>query len=74
MVTKHPNHTINALNEFESCVVLDGNQTRGAVWYRTLEFESCVVLDGNQTFLDPSYVHALFESCVVLDGNQTGKS
>ena len=49
MVTKHPNHTINALNEFESCVVLDGNQTFLDPSYVHALFESCVVLDGNQT-------------------------
>ena len=34
---------------FESCVVLDGNQTRGLNSHCIDLFESCVVLDGNQT-------------------------
>ena len=34
---------------FESCVVLDGNQTQVEDDARADAFESCVVLDGNQT-------------------------
>ena len=34
---------------FESCVVLDGNQTMNPKAMNHLQFESCVVLDGNQT-------------------------
>ena len=34
---------------FESCVVLDGNQTTCGRCAPDAQFESCVVLDGNQT-------------------------
>ena len=56
---------------FESCVVLDGNQTRCQKKNITDMFESCVVLDGNQTYFEFDEEQWLFESCVVLDGNQT---
>ena len=56
---------------FESCVVLDGSQTSGAVVMRENLFESCVVLDGSQTNKKKQYYTSQFESCVVLDGSQT---
>ena len=37
---------------FESCVVLDGSQTRNYLEGKALLFESCVVLDGSQTFAE----------------------
>ncbi len=37
------------MKSFESCVVSDGNQTRGICTLITHAFESCVVSDGNQT-------------------------
>ena len=49
MVTKLTAHEIEQAIEFESCVVLDGNQTDGAGRQGRTRFESCVVLDGNQT-------------------------
>ena len=56
---------------FESCVVLDGNQTANAHREVVRWFESCVVLDGNQTLDAAARTYRKFESCVVLDGNQT---
>ena len=38
---------------FESCVVLDGNQTLCFKSLAYMGFESCVVLDGNQTSSSP---------------------
>ena len=34
---------------FESCVVLDGNESGALCACRALLFESCVVLDGNES-------------------------
>ena len=56
---------------FESCVVLEGNQTQVKHTAICAEFESCVVLEGNQTTWLSSVNAARFESCVVLEGNQT---
>ena len=57
--------------KFESCVVLDGSQTKKnpAIWF--ILFESCVVLDGSQTSAQLVQLPFEFESCVVLDGSQT---
>ena len=38
------------MTQFESCVVLEGNQTKAAIYIHDIEFESCVVLEGNQTY------------------------
>ena len=56
---------------FESCVVLEGNQSPGCARSQHGWFESCAVLEGNQS---PDQRHARnrqFESCVVLEGNQS---
>lgn len=45
-----------ALNlRFESCVVLDGSQTRPHAVRDKEQFECCVVLDGSQTLLLDKY-------------------
>ena len=49
MVTKLSIMVYVKSRKFESCVVLDGNQTGRAMRAWETQFESCVVLDGNQT-------------------------
>ena len=49
MVTKQCFSAEDFSTEFESCVVLDGNQTDANRITSLTLFESCVVLDGNQT-------------------------
>ena len=49
---------------FESCVVLDGNQTVLSLPSAYILFESCVVLDGNQTDVVLAVDDVEFESCV----------
>ena len=58
-------------HEFESSVVLYGNQTSSRLIYRGAMFESSVVLYGNQTHFLDSIRSIPFESSVVLYGNQT---
>ena len=58
-------------DEFESCVVLEGNQTKEYSGRFRAGFESCVVLEGNQTDPNARETWIEFESCVVLEGNQT---
>ena len=73
MVTKPSFLAIQVPFQFESCVVLDGNQTGLIGSPLQYSFESCVVLDGNQTCRCTPRGWRRFESCVVLDGNQTNK-
>ena len=49
MVTKQSRKAGRQEGKFESCVVLDGNQTTMYGLPQFWQFESCVVLDGNQT-------------------------
>ena len=71
MVTKLQSRNDGCAVWFESCVVLDGNQTESIGTIDADGFESCVVLDGNQTAWSEDWRAREFESCVVLDGNQT---
>ena len=70
MVIKPRQRPGNAGQQFESRVVLDGNQTTAIYYNEVTGFESRVVLDGNQTTLKHGTVWPQFESRVVLDGNQ----
>ena len=49
---------------FESCVVLDGNQSKNRFLRNRFPFESCVVLDGNQSLSRHIELTRQFESCV----------
>ena len=64
MVTKPLDAAAETAEGFESCVVLDGNQTPATTTLLSVLFESCVVLDGNQTL--KAGVHAAEGLRVVL--------
>ena len=56
---------------FQSCVILDSNETRWKNKLYTSTFQSCVILDSNETGHNMRDDSMLFQSCVILDSNET---